>query len=69
MIDRLATLVKRITELCQAGLKACHCIKEFHLRWIRTLDRWKTLAFEYPWMADPSHNPSEGNIFILSLHH
>jgi hypothetical protein len=31
MIDHLAALVKRITELCQAGLEACHCVEEFYL--------------------------------------
>jgi hypothetical protein len=31
MTDRLAVLIKHIAELCQAGLEACHCIKEFYL--------------------------------------
>jgi hypothetical protein len=47
MTDRLAALVKRIAELCQAGLEACHCIEEFHLQRIRPLGRLKTLAFEF----------------------
>jgi hypothetical protein len=34
MIDHLAALVKCVIEHRQAGLEACHCIKEFHLRWI-----------------------------------
>jgi hypothetical protein len=34
MINRLATLVKRITELRQTKLEVCHYIKEFHLRLI-----------------------------------
>jgi hypothetical protein len=34
MTDRLAALVRRVTELRQAGLKACHCAEEFYLRWI-----------------------------------
>jgi hypothetical protein len=28
----LAALVKRVTELCDSGLRACHCAKEFTLR-------------------------------------
>jgi hypothetical protein len=32
MNDRLTALVKRMAKLREAGLKACHCIKEFHLR-------------------------------------
>jgi hypothetical protein len=37
MTDRLATLIKRVAELRQAGLEACHCVDEFHLRWIHPL--------------------------------
>jgi hypothetical protein len=69
MTDHLAALVKRIAELRQAVLKACHCVKEFYLRRIHPLGCWKTLAFECPRMADPCHNPSKGNIFVLSLCH
>jgi hypothetical protein len=32
MNDRLTALVKSVPELCDAGLKACHCVEEFHLR-------------------------------------
>jgi hypothetical protein len=48
MTDRLAALIKRITELRQAGpgLEECHCVKEFHLRRIYPLGRRKTIAFE-----------------------
>jgi hypothetical protein len=28
----LSALVKGIAELHRAGLKACHCVEEFHLR-------------------------------------
>jgi hypothetical protein len=31
MIDHLAVLIKHVAERRQAGLKACHCVKEFHL--------------------------------------
>jgi hypothetical protein len=39
MTDRLVTLTKRVAELRQAGLEACHCIEEFFIRWIRPLGR------------------------------
>jgi hypothetical protein len=32
MNDRLTALVKRVAELCEAGLKACHYVEEFHLQ-------------------------------------
>jgi hypothetical protein len=32
MNSRLFALVKRVVELCEVGLKACHCVEEFHLR-------------------------------------
>jgi hypothetical protein len=32
MNDRLSALVKCMAELREAGLKACHCVKEFHLQ-------------------------------------
>jgi hypothetical protein len=67
MTDRLAALVRRITELRQAGLEACHCAEEFYLRRICPLDRRKTLAFESPRLADPSRDPLPGNIFIFSF--
>jgi hypothetical protein len=48
MTDRLAALIKRVAELRQAGLEACHCVEEFYLQQIRPLGRRKKLAFEYP---------------------
>jgi hypothetical protein len=48
MTGRLAALIKRIAELCQAGLEACHCVKELYLRWICPLGHRKILAFECP---------------------
>jgi hypothetical protein len=69
MTNCLAALVKHIAKLHQARLEACHCVKEFHLQRIRPIDRRKTLAFECPRIADPSHDPLECNIFVLSLHH
>jgi hypothetical protein len=67
MTDRLAAPVRRVAELRQARLEACHCAEEFYLRWIRPLDRRKTLAFESPRLADPSRDPLPGNIFIFSF--
>jgi hypothetical protein len=69
MIDRLATRTKRVAELCQAGLAACHCIKEFYLRRIHPLGHWKKLMFECPRMVDPYREPSEGCLFIFSLYY
>jgi hypothetical protein len=67
MTDRLATLVRRVAELRQAGLEACHCVEEFYLRRIRPLGRRKTLAFESPRLADPSRDPLRDKIFIFSF--
>jgi hypothetical protein len=68
MTNRLATLTKRVAELRQAGLEACHCVEEFYLRWIRPLGRRKKLTFEYPRMVDPYREPSEGCLFVFSLY-
>jgi hypothetical protein len=65
MTDRLAALVRRVTELRQAELEACHYAEEFYLRWIRPIGRWKTLAFESPRLADPSRDPLPGKISIF----
>jgi hypothetical protein len=67
MTDRLAALVRRVAELRQAGLEACHCVEEFYLRRIRPLGRRKTLAFESPRLADPRRDPLPGNFFIFSF--
>jgi hypothetical protein len=64
MTLRLAALVKQVAELCDAGLRACHCAKEFTLYLICPLDRWEKLAYEYPWLADPSHDPADSKILI-----
>jgi hypothetical protein len=48
MTNRLAMMTKRVAELRQAGLEACHCVEEFYLWWIRPLGRRKKLAFECP---------------------
>jgi hypothetical protein len=66
MTDRLAALTKRVGELRQAGLKACHCIKEFYLRWIRPLGHRMKLAPKCPRMADLYREPSKGYPFVFS---
>jgi hypothetical protein len=68
MTDRLAMLTKRVAELRQASLEACHCVKEFYLRQIRPLGRRKKLAFECLRMVDPYRKPSEGCPFVFSLY-
>jgi hypothetical protein len=67
MTPRLAALVKRVVELHEARLKACHYAKEFTLWQIRPLDRREKLAFKYPWLADPNREPAYGKIFILHV--
>jgi hypothetical protein len=66
MNDRLATLIKRVAELRQADLEACHYVEEFHLQRIHPLGHRKTLAFKCPQMADPRCDPSVCDLFILS---
>jgi hypothetical protein len=46
MTDLLVMLTKRIAELRQAGLEACHYVEEFFVRRIHPLGHRKTLAFE-----------------------
>jgi hypothetical protein len=67
MTPRLANLVKRVAELREASLKACHCTKEFTLRQIHPLARRENLAFECPRLADPNREPADGKIFILQV--
>jgi hypothetical protein len=59
---RLAALVKRVAELCNAGLWACHCVKEFILRWIHPFDRRDKLAYECPRLVDLSHHRANSKI-------
>jgi hypothetical protein len=68
MTLRLAALVKRVTELREAGHKACHCTKEFTLQWICPLSHQEKLAFECPWLADPNREPADGMTFILQVY-
>jgi hypothetical protein len=65
MSPRLAALVNRVAELCEAGLKACHCAEEFTLWRIRPLGGREKLAFECPRLADPNREAADGKIFIL----
>jgi hypothetical protein len=69
MTNCLAALTKRVAELRQAGLEACHCNEEFYLQRFRPLGHWKKLAFECPRLADPRREPSEGYPFDFSPYH
>jgi hypothetical protein len=37
MTPHLAALVRRVAELYDVGLRACHCTEEFTLQWIALL--------------------------------
>jgi hypothetical protein len=69
MTPRMTALVKRVAELCDTGLQACHCTEEFTIRRIHPLVRWEKLAFKCLWLADPSYEPTSGKVFILSLYY
>jgi hypothetical protein len=64
MTPRLAALVKRVAELHDTGLRACHCTKEFTLWRIRPLGYREKLAYECPQLVDPSHDPTDSKILI-----
>jgi hypothetical protein len=63
MTNSLSTLVNCVVELYKVGLKACHCVEEFHIRRIHPLGRQETLAYECPWMVNPNRNLAGGKIF------
>jgi hypothetical protein len=65
MSSHLSALVKRVAELREAGLMACHCAEEFYLRWIHPLGRRERVAYDCPQLADPSPEPANGEIFNL----
>jgi hypothetical protein len=67
MKPHLKALVKRVTEVYQVRLKACHCIEEFTLWWIRPLGRREKLAFECPRLGDPNCDPSASKILSSLL--
>jgi hypothetical protein len=64
MTPCLAALFKRVAELHEAELKACHYAEEFTLQRIHPLGHLEKLAFECPWLADPNREPTDGKIFI-----
>jgi hypothetical protein len=68
MNDRQTALVKRVVELREAELRACHCIEEFHLQKICPLGRREKLAFECPRQSDPSREPTEGKFTFFYIH-
>jgi hypothetical protein len=65
MTPRLVALVKRVAELKDAGLQACHCAEEFTLRWIQPLDRREKLAYECMWLTNSRGKPAAGKTFSL----
>jgi hypothetical protein len=65
MTPHLAALVKRVAELCAAGLRAYHCTEEFCLHQIHPLGRRERLAYDCPWLADPSRKPAADKMFNL----
>jgi hypothetical protein len=68
LIDHLAALTKRVAELRQAGVEACHCVEEFYIQRIHPLGCRKILAFECPRISDPYREPLEGCLFVISPH-
>jgi hypothetical protein len=46
IVPHLTTLVKRVTELRQVGLQACHYAEKFTLWWIHSFGRWEKLTYE-----------------------
>jgi hypothetical protein len=51
MTNRLAALTKRVVELRQAGLEACHCVEKFYLRQIRPSvagRNWRSNVYDWP---------------------
>jgi hypothetical protein len=61
---RLAALAKRVTELRDVYLQACHHIEEFTLWWIHPLGHRDKPAFECPRLADPSRDPNDSKISV-----
>jgi hypothetical protein len=62
MTPRLQALIARVDELRQSDLRACHCAKEFTLRWIHPLSHQEKLAYECPRFVDPNRQPADGKI-------
>jgi hypothetical protein len=69
MTPSLAALIKRVVELHITGLWACHCTEEFPLQRIHPLGRREKLAYDYPWLADPNHEPAGGKMFDLHFYY
>jgi hypothetical protein len=68
MTNRLDAQTKRVAELHQVSLEACHCIEEFYLWRIRPLGHRKKLALECLRLADPHRESLEGYPFDFSLY-
>jgi hypothetical protein len=59
----LTALVKQVTDLCDASLRACRCAEEFILQWICPLVRRDALVYECPRQADLSREPTDSKNF------
>jgi hypothetical protein len=66
MTPCLAALVKRVAELREAGLQACHYVEEFTLQRIHPLDHQEKLTYECLWLTDPCREPGVGKIYNSS---
>jgi hypothetical protein len=58
----LTALVKRVIELHDTGLRACHCAEEFTLQRIHPIGHQDKLAYECSWLADPCCDPTDSKI-------
>jgi hypothetical protein len=64
MTPRLAAVVKRVVELHDVSVRACHCAKEFTLWWIHPLGCHERLAYECRRLANPSRDLGDSTILI-----
>jgi hypothetical protein len=67
LTPRLTTLVKRVVELHDVGIWACHYAEEFTLWCICPLGSRDKLVYECLWIADPSHELADSNILTLLI--
>jgi hypothetical protein len=65
-VAHLSALVKQVAKLHEDNQKVCHCTEEFYLQQIRPLGLRETQAYECPRLNDPSHDPTDGEIFSLT---
>jgi hypothetical protein len=66
-IDKKQKEPKRVTELRDNGLWACHYAEEFTLWRICPLVHQDKLEYECPRQANPSREPADGKFFKFSF--